>query len=154
MPKCDHRHSQLEIMLSLQTEACTPQPLLPHPLSTPRRPLTCFVSISPSVNSIIPSHVSILSLFTFFLKIFVYSWPCWVFLAAHGLSLVAMQSFSPHGFCGCRAQTRVVGSVVAAQGLQSTGLIVVAYRLSCSEICGIFPDQGSNQCPLHCKVDS
>ena len=53
-----------------------------------------------------------------------------------------MQGFSPHGFSGCRAQTRVVGSVVAAQGLQSTGLIIVAYRLSCSEIMWNLPRPG------------
>ena len=32
--------------------------------------------------------------------------------------------------------------------------VVVAHGLSCSTTCGIFPDQGSNPCPLHCKVDS
>ena len=29
------------------------------------------------------------------------------------------------------------------------GSAVVAHRLSCSTTCGIFPDQGSNLCPLH-----
>ena len=32
--------------------------------------------------------------------------------------------------------------------------MVVAYRLSCSAACGIFPDQGSNQCALHWQADS
>ena len=32
--------------------------------------------------------------------------------------------------------------------------IIVTHGLSCSEACGIFPDQGLNWCPLHCKVDS
>ena len=45
-------------------------------------------------------------------------------------------------------------SVVVIHGLQSTGSIAVAHGLSCTMACGIFPDQGSNQCPLHCKVDS
>ena len=40
-------------------------------------------------------------------------------------------------------------SIVAPHGLQSTGSVVVAHRLSCSKSCGIFPDQGSNLCPLH-----
>lgn len=31
---------------------------------------------------------------------------------------------------------------------------VVACRLSCSTACGIFPDQGLNQCPLPCEADS
>ena len=34
------------------------------------------------------------------------------------------------------------------------GLVVVAHGLSCSEACGIFPDQGLNPYPLHCKTDS
>ena len=28
------------------------------------------------------------------------------------------------------------------------------HRLRCPEACGIFPDQGSNLYPLHCRVDS
>ena len=31
---------------------------------------------------------------------------------------------------------------------------VVAHGLSCSALCGTFPDQGLNQCPLRCKADS
>ena len=34
------------------------------------------------------------------------------------------------------------------------GSIVAAHRFSCSVACGIFPNQGLNQCPLHCKGDS
>ena len=34
-------------------------------------------------------------------------------------------------------------------GSRCTGLVVGAYRLSCSVVCGFFPDQGSNLCPLH-----
>ena len=30
----------------------------------------------------------------------------------------------------------------------------MAHRLSCSVACGIFPDQGSNLCPLHWQADS
>ena len=45
-------------------------------------------------------------------------------------------------------------SVVVARGLQSAGSIVVAHGFSSSAACGIFPDQASNQCFLHCKVDS
>ena len=36
-------------------------------------------------------------------------------------------------------------SIVAAPGLWSTGSIV-AQGLSCSAVCGLFPDQGSNLC--------
>ena len=34
------------------------------------------------------------------------------------------------------------------------GSVVVAHGLSCSAACGIFPDQGSNPCPLHWQADS
>ena len=40
-------------------------------------------------------------------------------------------------------------SVVVACGLQSAGSVVLAHGLSCSMACEIFPDQGSNPCPLH-----
>ena len=51
----------------------------------------------------------------------------------------------------------VVASLVAEYGFQAhslqqlwhAGSVVVAHGLSCSVACGIFLDQGSNQCPLH-----
>ena len=46
------------------------------------------------------------------------------------------------------------GSVVAACWPYDMGSEVAAHRLSCSEACGIFPDQGSDPCPLHWQVDS
>ena len=44
-----------------------------------------------------------------------------------------------------------------AQGLQQllqVGPVIAARGLNCSTSCGIFPDQESNWCPLHCKADS
>ena len=35
-----------------------------------------------------------------------------------------------------------------------TGSVIVAHGPSCSTACGIFPDQGSNLCPLHWQADS
>ena len=32
--------------------------------------------------------------------------------------------------------------------------VVVMHKLSCPEVCGIFPDQGWNLCPLHWQVNS
>ena len=59
------------------------------------------------------------------------------------------------GFSCCRAWALVhAGSAVAAPGLQSTGSLVVAHRLSCSIECEIFPTQGLNPCLLHWQVDS
>ena len=105
--------------------------------------------------------------FFFFFKYFTY-----LFLAVLGLrccsgffSLVAAsvgllsscRAGSSHcqGFSCSRAQapgSRV--SMVVALRLSSIGSIVLAHRLSCSETCGIFPNQGSNPCLLHWQVDS
>ena len=112
------------------------------------------------------------------LNLFIYFRLHWVFVAAHRLSLVAASrgysSLRCTGFslqwllllqstgsmragfrsCGTWAQQLWhVGSAVAARGLQSTGSVAVAHGLSCSAACGIFPDQGSNPCPLHWQAD-
>ena len=39
-------------------------------------------------------------------------------------------------------------------GSRRTGSVIVAHGSSCSAACGIFPDQGSNPCPLHWQADS
>ena len=44
--------------------------------------------------------------------------------------------------------------MVAAHGLSNAGSVVLAHGLRCSVACGIFPDQESNPCPLHWRVDS
>ena len=62
--------------------------------------------------------------------------------------------------CGLQALERRLStcgawaSVVVARGLESAGSVVVAHGLGCSAACGIFPDQGSNLCPLHWQADS
>ena len=92
--------------------------------------------------------------FILFLKInlFIYLFLVhWVLVAARGLSLVVESG----GYSCCRAWalgTRA--SVVVARGLQNVGSVVVVQGLSCSAACGIFPDQGSNPCPLHWQADS
>ena len=58
---------------------------------------------------------------------------------------------SPAAVCGLLT---AVASLGAEHGLQSTGSVVVVHGLSCSKTRGIFPDQGSNLCPLHWQVDS
>ena len=66
-----------------------------------------------------------------------------------------VQASHCNGFSRCRAQALGVwASVAVARGLSSTGSVVVVHRLSCSTACGIFPDQGSNPCPLHRQAGS
>ena len=40
------------------------------------------------------------------------------------------------------------------QSLRHVGSVAVAHRLSCFAAYGIFPDWGSNPCPLHWQADS
>ena len=44
--------------------------------------------------------------------------------------------------------------LLRSTGSRRTGSVIVAHRPSCSAACGIFPDQGSNPCPLHWQADS
>ena len=44
--------------------------------------------------------------------------------------------------------------LLRSTGSRRTGSVVVAHGSSCSAASGIFPDQGSNPCPLHWQADS
>ena len=91
--------------------------------------------------------------------VFIYLWPCWVFVTVHSLALVvASKGYSlAAGFrlltavpsLGSRAHE--LHSVGAAHGLQSVGSAVVVHGLSCTAARGIFLDQGMNLCLLNCK---
>ena len=115
-------------------------------------------------------HLKEILVYCIFFKInyfilFIYFWLCWVFVATHGLSLVGASrgcsSLWCVGFSWWLLLLRSTGSslgtgasVVVARGLWSAGSVVVAHGLSCSMACGIFPDRGSNPCPLHWQTDS
>ena len=68
----------------------------------------------------------------------------WLSGSCLGCSLAA----SKHGLEGTWS------SVVITPGPESSGLTVVAYRLSCSMSCGIFPDPRSNPPLLHWQANS
>ena len=64
---------------------------------------------------------------------------------------------APHcGGFSCGAQALGAQAPAAAvrrlQGMRAS--VVVVQGLSCPLACGMFPDQGSNSCPLHWQVDS
>ena len=44
--------------------------------------------------------------------------------------------------------------LLRSTGSRGAGSVIVAHGPSCSAACGIFPDQGSNPCPLHWQADS
>ena len=71
----------------------------------------------------------------------IYFWLLWVFIAAQGLSLVVVSRgyslVAGHGFLLLRLPDS-----------RAWASIVVAHGLSYPEARGIFPDQGSNPCPI------
>ena len=98
---------------------------------------------------------------------FVLFWLHWVFVAARRLSLVVVSGgysllrcagFSLQWLLLLRSMgSRLTGfrscstwaSAVVARGLSSC-----SSQASLPAACGIFPDQGSNPCPLHWQADS
>ena len=79
-------------------------------------------------------------------------------MAVLGLRFCA-RAFSSCGnwgplFIAVRGPLIIAASLVAEHRLQMCRLSIVAHGPSCSAACGIFPDQGSNPCPLHCQADS
>ena len=47
-----------------------------------------------------------------------------------------------------------VASLLSVHRLYAWASVVATLRLGFSAVCGIFPGQESNQCPLHCKMNS
>ena len=90
---------------------------------------------------------------TLFIYLFIY-----LFLAVLGLRFV--QGLSLVVASGGHSSSQCVGLSVSrplplrGTGSRRTGSAVVAHGPSCSTACGIFPDQGSNPCPLHWQADS
>ena len=94
------------------------------------------------------------SVFLFFvcLFVFIYSWLCWVFISVRRLSLVVASR--GHSSSRCTGLSLSWPLLLWSTGSRHAGSVVVAHGPSCSMACGIFPDQGSNPCPLHWQADS
>ena len=69
-----------------------------------------------------------------------------------GLSLVAASGV--HSSSRCAGLSLLWPLLLQSTGSRRAGSVVVAHGPNCSAACGIFPDQGSNPCPLHWQVDS
>ena len=93
-------------------------------------------------------------IYSFFKKlIYLFNfWLCWVFVSARGLSLVAASG--GHSSSRCAGLSLSWPLLLQSTGSRRAGSVVVAHGPSCSAACGIFPDQGSNPCPLHQQADS
>ena len=97
----------------------------------------------------------ILLLFFFFVIlyfIYFYFWLCWVFrLLCEGFLQLRQVGATLHR--GARA-SHYRGLSLRSTSSRRAGSVVVAHGPSCSAACGIFPDQGSNPCPLPWQADS
>ena len=69
-----------------------------------------------------------------------------------GLSLVAASG--GHSSLRCAGLSLSWPLLLRSTGSRRAGSVVVAHGPNCSVACGIFPDQGSNPCPLHWQADS
>ena len=87
-----------------------------------------------------------------FIYLFIYFWVCWVFVSVRGLSLVAASGGHSSSRCAGLSLSRPL--LLRSTGSRRAGSVFVAHGPSCSAACGIFPDQGSNPCPLHWQADS
>ena len=101
------------------------------------------------------SYFSVIYLFIYlFLKfyLFIYLWLCWVFVSVRGLSLVVASGGHSSSQCVGLSLSRPL--LLWSTGSRRAGSAIVAHGPSRSAACGIFPDQGSNPCPLHWQADS
>ena len=87
-----------------------------------------------------------------FIYLFIYIWLCWVFVSVRGLSLVAASG--GHSSSRCAGLSLSWPLLLRSTGSRRAGSVGVAHGPSRSTACGIFPDQGSNLCPLHWQADS
>ena len=83
---------------------------------------------------------------------FIYFWLCWVFVSVRGLSPVAVSGGHSSSRCTGLSLSRPL--LLRSTGSRRSGSVVLAHGPSCSAACGIFPDQGSNPCPLYWQADS
>ena len=93
--------------------------------------------------------------FFFFLNFYLFIfdlWLCWVFVSVRGLSLVVASG--GHSSSRCAGLSLSWPLLLRSTGSRRAGSVIVAHGPSCSAACGIFPDQGSNPCPLHWQADS
>ena len=87
-----------------------------------------------------------------FIYLFIYFWVCWAFVCVQGLSVVVTSG--GHSSLRCAGLSLLRSLLLRSTGSRRAGSVVVAHGPSCSAACGIFPDQGSNPCPLHWQAGS
>ena len=94
----------------------------------------------------------LLAIFFFFFFNLFYLWLCWVFVSVRGLSPVVASRGHSSSRCAGLSPSRPL--LLRSAGSRHAGSVIVAHGPSRSAACGIFPDQGSNPCPLYWQADS
>ena len=132
-----------------------------HPLLWAMEKLPAIQTYHFALTQIV-NHFSLVSFFSFLLFIyffnfylfmyFIYLWLCWVFVSVRGLSPVAASGGHSSSQCAGLSSSRPL--LLRSTGSSRAGSAIVAHGPSRSAACGIFPDQGSNPCPLHWQADS
>ena len=95
---------------------------------------------------------------SFFFKLFIIFFYLFIFgcvgssFSVRGLSPVVASGGHSSSRCAGLSLSRPL--LLRSTGSRRAGSVVVAHGPSCTVACGIFPDQGSNPCPLHWQADS
>ena len=87
-----------------------------------------------------------------FIYLFIYFWLCGVLVSVRGPSLVVASGGHSSSRCTGLSPSRPLS--LRSTGSRRAGSVIVAHGPSRSAARGIFPDQGSNPCPLHWQADS
>ena len=87
-----------------------------------------------------------------FIYLFIYFWLCWVPGSCEGFLQLRQAGATLHR--GARAPPHRGPPPSRGTGSRRAGSAIVAHGPSRSAARGIFPDQGSNPCPLHWQADS
>ena len=110
------------------------------------------IAVEKPSATLIPNYLFIRRFFKNFIYLFIYLWLCWVFVSVRGLSLVAASGGHSSSWCAGLSLSRPL--LLQSTGSRRAVSAIVAHGPSRSAACGIFPDQGSNPCPLHWQADS
>ena len=112
----------------------------------------CYRKVMDIYSFIVFSYPSKNHFFKKLINEFIYFWMCWVCVSVRGLSLVAASEGHSSSQCVGLSLSRPL--LLRSTSSRRASSVVVAHGPSCSAACGIFPDQGSNPCPLHQQADS
>ena len=97
-------------------------------------------------------NISHVIYFLFFIFLNIYLWLCWVLVSARGLPPVAASG--GHSSSRCAGLSLSWPLLLRSTGSRRAGSVIVAHGPSRAAARGIFPDQGSNPCPMHWQADS